>query len=572
MKTFISFVLVILIFTLRTQTQTLPSYFSVDFSKAGILDSMAYDTILATDIGFVGDSITNNDEAWNQAQAVLSESGKCLFFPEGNYVFSQTLSLPTLTALCGDGSDKTKLLFRFNTDYADLIKISGNIEPNITHLSASARKGTNVLSLSLNGISAGDWVYLNDMDSAKMFSVWAEGYSGQLLRVEEVWNDSIRIHQTLRRNYKLEDSPKIRKLMPKQHCGLACLSVLNQSPAVSLLRSNVYISYAVNCFVRGIESSYCDFGHISTEVAAHVDIYGNYFHDATAYGDGGQGYGINLQLGATDFLIQQNNFKQLRHSMLLQSGANGNVLRKNYSTQVFWDDFPTNAAGDLVMHGNFPYCNLMESNEVQNIVVDASHGINGHHNIFLRNRAAYYGIVTVNNPATDSTAYIGNEITSTLTFTGNFVINGAGNFLYGNNKQGVVTPSGTSDVSLVSLFDSTETLPIIGYPNTLNQQQLPIELLRENGQFTTCSGTEMVPVGMQTKEEVNYTIRVSPEKILFTSHTPLPALVLYDVSRRMIDKKTHLEAYQSYEFNVMPGIYLLGGTNLPFIKVHVPLH
>ncbi|MBK6996924.1 MAG: hypothetical protein IPH31_19135 [Lewinellaceae bacterium] len=38
--------------------------------------------------------------------------------------------------------------------------------------------------------------------------------------------------------------------------------------------------------------------------------------------------------------------------MLLQSGSNGNVLGYNFSTDPYWEEFPNDAAGDIVLHGN----------------------------------------------------------------------------------------------------------------------------------------------------------------------------------------------------------------------------
>ena len=64
----------------------------------------------------------------------------------------------------------------------------------------------------------------------------------------------------------------------------------------------------------------------------------------------------------------------------------------------FWTGtvLPSDAAGDLVLHGNYPYANLFEGNILQNLVVDDSHGLNGPYNTFFRNRADNYGIVMSN--------------------------------------------------------------------------------------------------------------------------------------------------------------------------------
>jgi len=89
--------------------------------------------------------------------------------------------------------------------------------------------------------------------------------------------------------------------------------------------------------------------------------------------------------------------------VLLQSGANGNVISYNYSLNPNQSDSPpANGAGDLVLHGNYPFANLFEGNICQNVMIDASHGINGPYNTFFRNRVQLYGIIMSPSPATDS--------------------------------------------------------------------------------------------------------------------------------------------------------------------------
>jgi hypothetical protein len=95
-------------------------------------------------------------------------------------------------------------------------------------------------------------------------------------------------------------------------------------------------------------------------------------------GGGGKGYGIMVQNTSGDCLIENNIFRHLRHSMILQAGSNGNVFGYNYSIDPYWTEvsLPSNAAGDIVLHGNYVYANLFEGNLGQQIVIDDSHGIN----------------------------------------------------------------------------------------------------------------------------------------------------------------------------------------------------
>ena len=205
---------------------------------------------------------------------------------------------------------------------------------------------------------------------------------------------------------------------------------------------------------------------------------GSYFHDAHNYGGGGKGYGVVCQFATGECLIRDNNFNHLRHSMLLQSGANGNVYSYNYSQDPFWTDvaLPANSAGDIVLHGNYVYANLFEGNTCQNIVIDDSHGQNWPYNTFFRNRAELYGIFMNTSPATDRQNFIGNEIPNEGFLFGLYAFAGTDHFFYGNNHRGEVKPAGTDDLAEPSLYlsvtpfyyDIYSNWPPIGYPAAIN--------------------------------------------------------------------------------------------------------
>lgn len=154
-----------------------------------------------------------------------------------------------------------------------------------------------------------------------------------------------------------------------------------------------------------------------------------------------------------------NIFEHVRHAMLIEAGANGNVFAYNHSTDPYWEEgfFPANAAGDIVLHGDHPYLNLFEGNIVQNIVVDDSHGANGPFNTLFRNRADLWGLVMNNSPASDSLNIVGNDITGAPPM-GLWLTYGNGHFIYGNLVQSEVTPPGTGDLVQASCYAGVEPL------------------------------------------------------------------------------------------------------------------
>tara|TARA_B100000767_G_scaffold2190_1_gene2175 strand:- start:6722 stop:7528 length:807 start_codon:yes stop_codon:yes gene_type:complete len=190
--------------------------------------------------------------------------------------------------------------------------------------------------------------------------------------------------------------------------------------------------------------------------------------------------------------------------MILQAGANGNIFAYNYSIDPFWTGtfFPANSTGEIVLHGNWPYANLLEGNEVGNIVIDNSHGANGPHNTFLRNRANGYGIF-FSDTSSPSQHFIGNEITNdslpapfnSLTY----LIQGSNHLIYGNNNLGVIDPLGTDTLSVLSYAYSSlpDFLPIvqwgsIGVPNSINSSNIPSkDRFRFNAIFSNSCGQNL---------------------------------------------------------------------------------
>lgn len=483
-------------------SQNLAFDFTNPWSQAGLIDTLDYDTLHASDYGFVGDSITANDTAWFNLLPALGSNPTLVLFSPGTYLFTTSLSIPGQTLISGAGSDSTHLVFSVEAP-TDLMRISGSIDPTKFYLTQNALKGQNIIYASGNTLALGDWLYIDDVDTALAFSSWSDGYCGQLAKVVQIWPDSLEINRPLRRNYTVIQGSFVQKMLPLLNSGISCLSIQNSLSSPVPLRCNISIQYAFNCFVKGVESINCDFSHLSTERSGFSEVSGCYFHHATSYGGGGQGYGINLQLGACDWLIKNNNIDHCRHSMLLQGGSNGNVFYHNYSTDPYWTEFPNTAAGDLVLHGNYPYMNLFEENVIQNLSIDASHGKNGPYNIFLRNRVQLFGLITSNNPASDSCAFIGNEITNTGQFLGNFLLNGNGHFNFGNNHRGNTVPAGTSALELISLYDPSQVGPIIGYPNPVNSETIEPVINRASGIYTLCGDQSNIPISNENTATSN---------------------------------------------------------------------
>jgi hypothetical protein len=189
-----------------------------------------------------------------------------------------------------------------------------------------------------------------------------------------------------------------------------------------------------------VESNKCNYAHVEVFYSTNLQIEDNYFYDAHNFGGNGRGYGVMLHYSTGETLVQNNVFRRLRHAMILQAGANGNVFAYNHSYEGRKEIFPGffTVGEDMDFHGNYPYMNLFEGNYGQFGSIDNSHGINGPFNTFFRNIAANGGF------------WITNAQSVNQNFTGNHTISGSNNFaasghhITDNSWQGASTLNDTS--------------------------------------------------------------------------------------------------------------------------------
>ncbi|MCE9539581.1 MAG: T9SS type A sorting domain-containing protein [Bacteroidetes bacterium] len=496
------FLFYFLIVNAFSYAQVLPLNRSVDWSLAGFKGVIPdYPTVLdISNYGGLGDGVGSNDTSFMNAVNSLSGANGVIYFPSGTFIFNSPINLRSGLILRGASSDSTILKFDLGIgNSSDAINIKGNASNLTAQLTSNVNKDSSFINVDdASGFTAGDYLKLSFNDSSILFSTWAYGTVGQIVKIKSIASNKIFFENPLRLSYDIVKNPVITKLNMITGVGIECLKI-HRADQTTGQTSNINFNYAAQCWISGIESFQCNFSHLEINRTTNVSVTGSYFHDAFAFGGGGQGYGIICQTTSGECLIENNIFQHLRHSMLLQSGANGNVFGYNYSIDPFWTEqsLPANSAGDMVLHGNYPYANLFEGNIGQNIVIDDSHGKNGPYNTFLRNRAELYGIFMNNNPASDNQNFIGNEVTNTGISLGFYFINGIGHFQYGNNVKGTIYASGTNVLNDSSYYysaipfflQSLPNWPSVGIPNLINSGTVPAKERFSDAYYTTCSSS-----------------------------------------------------------------------------------
>ena len=465
-------------------SQTLPLSRSVDWTLAGLRDTTT-NGFIEIDMqaqGVVGNGTTPNDSIVDNVLLSITNSGAILNFPSGNFLFNKTINVPDNIIIRGEGAELTSFTMDLGgTGHSFRIQGQAINSDTTSIINFSAKDSDFIIVSDANSFSTGDWIKIVQYDSDLVTSSWAENTVGQIVKVKNISNNKIVLESPLRMDYEATRSPYILKVVPAENVGIECLKIHRIDNTAPQQSSNIFFSYAVNCWVSGIESENCTFSHIQTNHSSNLHFSKSYFHHGFEYGGGGRAYGVMLQATSNECLVENNIFEHLRHSMIVQSGANGNVFAYNYSFDPYWESPPNNSAGDLVLHGNYVYANLFEQNICQNIVIDNSHGPNGPYNTMFRNRAEGFGIFFSSNNSPNQN-FLGNEISNT-SFPYNLVnytIQGTGHFIHGNNNKGTIHPAGTSSLmdSSYAYIQKPDFIPIaqwagIGTPNIIGSTSIP---------------------------------------------------------------------------------------------------
>lgn len=237
---------------------------------------------------------------------------------------------------------------------------------------------------NFNNLSSGDWIHLCEENFDDHYS--ETGYVGQITQLESGSTSLIVMKDEASKSYSSANNLWVKEIDPVKNIGFENFKI-QRTNTTKGYGVNIKFSYSVNCWVKGIESYNCTGYHISCSHSSHIEINGCYIHHATNYDSHeGTGYGVSLGTSTTNCLIENNIFTKLRHAMIVGMGANCNVFAYNYSREQTWDYDWLVAGPDICLHGRYPYANLFEENVVDQIMADASHGLNGPYNTFLRNK------------------------------------------------------------------------------------------------------------------------------------------------------------------------------------------
>lgn len=499
--------------------QVIPANRQVLWSGAGIpsTNPVITNEVNVMSFGAIGDSIHNDAAAIISAIASLAGRAGIVYFPPGKYLIRSSISLPDSVILRGHCNDSTKLLFNLSGLNMHCIEVRATVTDTFQNVLAGFSKDTTVIKVGdPAAFSVGGYAEIVQSNGAwdAVPASWATNCVGQIVHITAISGNYITFENPLRFTYSPSLTPRIRKWTPRVFVGIEDMKIARIDSIAPTAGYMVSFNNAMNCWMKGVESSNSAAAHVSLDACTNITISGCYIHDAYAY-DGGstRGYGVMMIQHTGQCLIENNVFDHLRHAIIVKQGANGNVAGYNYAINGYRSEAPNDAGADLVCHGHYSFANLFEGNIVNNIMVDSTWGPTGPFTTFYRNRAASYGIIMPPGASvlSDSLNWVGNETTNSSLFHGLFLMAGANHYLYCNNILGTFTPAGTTTLvdtsyyrtSFSDIFNTAPYPPTVGYPNSPGSGAIPaMRRYTTGGRIATSSNprclitTQIPPVAL----------------------------------------------------------------------------
>ncbi len=269
-----------------------------------------------------------------------------VYFPAGIYNLSTPIILNRANQnyrniiFQGAGSNKTALHFSFNGTIQNCFEIRGyQQESSKRYLASNLAKDSNSIQCtSTIGYTPPCWIRLSEEDHPyNDGDYWAHKCVGQITRLEGATGTSGTMKDAASKQYTTSYHTSIWPIVPVMNIGIENLTIKrldSGSPDDGNLGINIFLEFAVNCWVKGVHFDQTCKHHIVARLSSHIYVSGCYFHDARCF-DGSYGYGVMLTESVTNCLVVNNIFRCLRHSLVAAGGSNCNVWTFKYYRRIY---------------------------------------------------------------------------------------------------------------------------------------------------------------------------------------------------------------------------------------------
>jgi hypothetical protein len=389
-------ILSILFLSILYSNNGFPEHRIVNWNKAGLYSE--YEEKADSWLNIEDYAGTDDQKILNAIEDASQLNGQTvIYFPEPNYTFTRTVEINyEITGpirFLGNLSEDTLTVLTFQnlSSHENCIYVKGRRINNQVSITKDLKKAEQKIYYNDTAgvtFSKNDWIHFTESGLDDNYGDSSE-YIGQISQIQNTAENYITIKDRASKAYKASNSMQLQKIEPVKNIGFENFKIERDNEEKGQ-GATFKFNLAVNCWIKGVEGFNCTGYHVNISRSSHILVKGCYFHKATNYdSEPGSGYGVVLGHSTTNCLIENNVFNSTRHAMLVGTGANRNVFRFNYAANNKWDVSALGKdlqAGDIRLHGRYPYANLFEGNSVDFVWGDATHGLNGPYNTIFRNK------------------------------------------------------------------------------------------------------------------------------------------------------------------------------------------
>ena len=291
-----------------TIAKNLPGYRKHRWEQAGNTEQqVSGKEVTITEFGGDAYGKISNNSALLAAMASLGAEGGTVRFVGGDYLFKETIELPSNVVLQGNGNTTTLRFALGKNEDAILLKGSSAIT-EITLTESSSIGETTLVMSSTSGLKPGALLRIGYKNSQLATSEWARNSIAQIVKVTSVDGNRVHVESPMRLALDINQELLVSAITPVRNSGVACMEIVRED-ATTEQTSNIKLMMTENCFVKNVISQYANFAHVEIFESTKAEVSGSYFRYAHAYGGGGQGYGVMIHLSSGECLVENNIFE-----------------------------------------------------------------------------------------------------------------------------------------------------------------------------------------------------------------------------------------------------------------------
>ena len=166
---------------------------SVNWFVAGLRDTNTSDFIVAdlSQLGVVNDGVTPIDLLLDSILQYTYNPGIILLFPEVDFLFQNTIHLPSNCIVKGVGATETEIIFDL-VNGGNGFQISGNPTQDTAAIIIEPVLKSNWIVVDQSSfINPNDWIKIIQNDATLITSDWALTTVGQIVQVDYIQGDTV---------------------------------------------------------------------------------------------------------------------------------------------------------------------------------------------------------------------------------------------------------------------------------------------------------------------------------------------------------------------------------------------